>query len=318
MGSKDIVMTAEQKDVRRNKKQIMLFIVFAILIAWPPMIIISKAYLNPQSFTFVMFAPFLATLLADKFSHDKGTGINWKFNIRKNIKLYAFAWFAPIIFSFLGACIYYLIFPQRFSLQGMQILASAHKQTLVQYILIQVLVTSTITVFMSAVPAMGEEAGWRGYLAPRLYKRFGLVPSLLLTSVVWGAWQWPMLYLQYESIPKLINTPTGLRVGFSGYLYGCDYVAGPWLGMVCVCIYALASGIILWWLYTRCQSVWAASLFHGACDATGMFALGFRDFQSVTQWILGPSLPGILSMIPMAAFAAYLLIKRRDEMIPKD
>ena len=48
-------------------------------------------------------------------------------------------------------------------------------------------------------PALGEEAGWRGYMMPRLKERFGLLNGRLLGGVVWGVWHWPlMLLVGYE------------------------------------------------------------------------------------------------------------------------
>ncbi|MCL6604664.1 MAG: CPBP family intramembrane metalloprotease [Paenibacillus sp.] len=38
---------------------------------------------------------------------------------------------------------------------------------------------------------IGEESGWRGFLLPELHKRYSLVTSALLVSLIWLAWHLP-------------------------------------------------------------------------------------------------------------------------------
>jgi len=40
--------------------------------------------------------------------------------------------------------------------------------------------------------ALGEEAGWRGFLLPRVRRRYGLLAASLVVGVVWMAWHLPL------------------------------------------------------------------------------------------------------------------------------
>jgi membrane protease YdiL (CAAX protease family) len=47
---------------------------------------------------------------------------------------------------------------------------------------------------LSMAFALGEEIGWRGFLAPRLTARFGFKAGALLTGVIWTAWHLPLVF----------------------------------------------------------------------------------------------------------------------------
>lgn len=48
-----------------------------------------------------------------------------------------------------------------------------------------------IAPFINAIPAFGEEYGWRGYLLQRLSQRYGLTFSLVATGIIWELWHAP-------------------------------------------------------------------------------------------------------------------------------
>ncbi len=66
------------------------------------------------------------------------------------------------------------------------------------------------TVF-NMIPAVGEEAGWRGYMMPHLKEQLGLLNGRLLGGVIWGVWHWPLMLLV-------------------GYEYGTNYLGAPCWG----------------------------------------------------------------------------------------
>ncbi len=60
---------------------------------------------------------------------------------------------------------------------------------------------------------MGEEFGWRGYLLPRLIKRFGLMKAALLLGILWEVWHLPMHYMAYRTY-GVYMIPAFLNIGF--------------------------------------------------------------------------------------------------------
>ena len=302
-------------------KQIWIFIGITFLIAWPFMVASSLAHLNPQNFTLVMFAPFIAMILTTYFTEKKSakglltSGVKWHFNFRRSWKFYLIAWLIPIICAFVGAVIYFVIYPKNFSLFIFTLQALKFKWEVIPFIVRQCVIICTISVIVAAVPAMGEEAGWRGYLLPRLIHKFGEVKGLILGAIIWGVWQWPILILQSSAVAPLIKLAGSNKIDVttSGYLYGVDYAGAPWTGMFLVFLYTFAIGTIAWWIYCRSKSIWAASLLHGSVSAVAMFALEFRN-PNMTNWILGPSMPGLISILPLLAISIWLIIAKRDEM----
>ncbi len=67
--------------------------------------------------------------------------------------------------------------------------------------------------FTLLVVAVGEEAGWRGWMLPELQKRFSPLVSSIFIGVVWGLWHFP-LYIngQYSEDPVLVLAQTGVCV----------------------------------------------------------------------------------------------------------
>lgn len=71
-----------------------------------------------------------------------------------------------------------------------------------------------LAAFVNAVPAMGEEFGWRGFLRDTLTGRPRWL-VVLVTGVVWGLWHAPIILLgyNYPELPRLAGL--GAMVVFS-------------------------------------------------------------------------------------------------------
>ena len=96
---------------------------------------------------------------------------------------------------------------------------------------------------LNALAALGEEAGWRGWLLPRLLP-LGLLPALLVSGVIWALWHAPLILLGY------------------------NYAGAPgWLALLCMTGLCIPMGAVLAWLRLRSGSVWTAALSHGAFNA---------------------------------------------------
>jgi len=102
------------------------------------------------------------------------------------------------------------------------------------------LVASTFMVGATA-RALGEEIGWRGFLAPRLVAKFGFTWGAILAGVVWAFWHLPLI---------LLGT----------YNNGTPW----WFGFSCFAVMVIASSVILTWLRLVSKSVWPCALFHAS------------------------------------------------------
>ena len=136
---------------------------------------------------------------------------------------------------------------------------------------------------INLIPALGEELGWRGWLLPKLM-RFGAVPAILISGVIWGLWHAPLVLLGY-------NYPT----------------APGWLGVVCMIGMCIVVGGVFGWLRIRGGSVWPAAVAHAAFNAAAGFFLVFAEKGAVIDTtqatILGWSgwiVPALLVIVLLA------------------
>jgi len=89
--------------------------------------------------------------------------------------------------------------------------------------------------------ALGEEIGWRGFLAPQLAARFGFKTGALLTGIVWTVWHLPLVF-------------------FADY----NSASPSWFGVTCFTALMLGMSVIMAWLRLRSGSLWTAVVFHAS------------------------------------------------------
>jgi uncharacterized protein len=94
---------------------------------------------------------------------------------------------------------------------------------------------------LSMAFALGEEIGWRGFLAPQLTARFGFKAGALLTGIVWTAWHLPLVF-------------------FADY----NNSAPSWFGVTCFAALMLGMSVIMAWLRLSSGSLWTAAVFHAS------------------------------------------------------
>lgn len=152
---------------------------------------------------------------------------------------------------------------------------------------------------LNALPALGEEIGWRGWLWPRLL-RLGALPAILLSGVIWGVWHAPLLLLGYN------------------YPYSSGPMSLVYMSGMCVVL-----GAFLGWLRMYSSSVWPVAIAHGVFNAAvgfGALFLAFGAFLDTSKMtIMGWSgwlLPAVVIVVMAAcgAFKPKASIKREKDM----
>ena len=247
-----------------------------------------------------MFMPLLGVLLAHGGLGQAQTGIPWMPELRGRGRWYLLAWFGPAVLSIVCAALFYALFPARFDgsmpalLEQIEAAEAAGQdipltaQALAAILLLQAV---TYAPFLNAILAVGEEAGWRGYMAPYLMRRFGRKAGLILTGCLWAVWHWPLILC-------------------AGYEYGVGYPGAPYTGMLLLCVACAALGVLLSFLFERAGSIWAPALAHGAVNAAaGLGTLFLR--ADITSLFLGPTPFGLAAGIPLFILAAYILLRAK-------
>ena len=171
-----------------------------------------------------MFCPLVSVLLVQKFWLHQPTGISWRPRLKGNGRYLLAAWFGPAVFTVLAAVLYFAVFPSRLDTSGSWLATAYGGQwtpealktelgvTTTSYLIQNGLLAVTLAPLANMIPAVGEEAGWRGYMMPRLKERLGLLNGRLLGGAIWGVWHWPLMLLvgyEYGTLLDWLYEKTG-------------------------------------------------------------------------------------------------------------
>ena len=298
----------------REKQGFGLYLLLAFGMAWLLQVYASLLLLrdgNAAAYQLLlavsMFCPLVSVLLVQKFWLHQPTGIGWK--VRGKRRYWLAAWFGPAVFTVLAALLYFAVFSSRLDLSGSWLVTAyggeMDAETLrsqlgvssLSYLLQTGLFAITLAPPINMLFAVGEEAGWRGYMMPQLKERFGLLNGRLLGGVIWGVWHWPIMLL-------------------TGYEYGTNYLGAPVLGLVVWCVVCFALNTLLDWLYEKTGCIWVSAIAHGAFNAVAALFTVLTYPADAYYNVLGPTPIGLIGMLPMLAAAVWLTLRqvKQEEM----
>ena len=89
--------------------------------------------------------------------------------------------------------------------------------------------------------AAGEEIGWRGFLAPNLFRTTGFTKTCFISGIIWAVWHFPLII----SGTYLSNIPVAVS-------------------LVQLVIVILGMTFIINWIRLKSGSVWTAVLLHAS------------------------------------------------------
>ncbi|WP_084965629.1 CPBP family intramembrane glutamic endopeptidase [Thermoactinospora rubra] len=148
---------------------------------------------------------------------------------------------------------------------------------------------------LNAVPAFGEEWGWRGWLLPRLVEARGVPFAIVVSGVIWGAWHAPLTLLGYN-YPTLGPLAAPFFLGFT-----------------------VLAGALLAWLRLRSGSVWPCVIAHGSLNAVGPVVGLFGNPSAPPNYALVAPM-GLIGWALMAVLAVALFrlrpVRRADAVSP--
>jgi membrane protease YdiL (CAAX protease family) len=288
-----------------ERGRVLLFVALAFGIAWAvggliavtgglrdsPPLVAGLSLATVLLATGYMFAPALAHVLTRLLTGEGVDGARrvLRPNLPAAIRSYLLAWFAPAGLTVVGIGLYFAVFPGQFdpTLSTLSGLLPPETPLSPELLVgVQLLAALTIGPAINTLFAFGEEFGWRGYLLPKLLP-LGPRVAVLVVGVVWGVWHWPIVAM--------------------GYNYGVGYPGAPWTGMLAMVAMTTATGTFLAWVTLRSGSVWPAALGHGAINAVG--GVGVLFARPSPPLLLGPTVTGLVVVVPWAALAGWLLLR---------
>jgi len=154
-----------------------------------------------------------------------------------------------------------------------------------------VLLMATTGVISSLATALGEEIGWRGFLAPRMASLIGFTPSVFVVGLIWAAWHMPLLL-------------------FGSYNQGTEW----WFSATCFTVMVLGVSMIMAWLRLRSGSLWPCAILHASHNLfiQGVFTPLTGERGSTTAYAIDEF--GFAVPVVVAAFAIWFWM-RRDQAV---
>lgn len=148
-----------------------------------------------------------------------------------HIKYIILACLVPLVYLLLPYAAYWAMYPEGFAYNGVSLLVAAR----------ECVPALVFGIFFSLLTALGEEIGWRGFMFPALEKTCGLDKALLVSSLFWVLWHFPLIL-------------------------GAGYAEGTpmWYSLVSFALCVFPVGVIAGLLTQKSQSVWPAAFLHAA------------------------------------------------------
>lgn len=162
---------------------------------------------------------------------------------------------------------------------------------------LKVFISIIIFSFLNIMPFIGEEYGWRAYLAPRLKEIYGVKNAILLTGFIWGIWHLPLNLFYYSD---------GL---LTSQIYSI-------LVQLVFCIFL---GIFLSYAYNRTKSIWAPAMIHYLNNNLALlFVTDFsKDIFSGQHYDLKGTLFSIVSSIILFGIFIFSKYIKDEELWEK-
>lgn len=306
-----------------NTRRILLYLAITFILTYEieifiikPMVgstDINKAYLAQALIATMMFLPSVGALITRLVTGEKlvGKGVMLSLKLKGNLKYYAIAWFGIAGLIFLGAVLYFLLFPSRFdvnmgyakSLFEAQAQAQGVEMTITteqlrSTMMVQILIGIFLSPLLNFINCFGEEWGWRGYLLPKMLKRFKVIPTLFINGIIWGLWHAPLTVM--------------------GHNYGVGYQGYPVTGILAMCVFCTVIGIILSYVTIKTGSCIPAVIGHAVLNGLSGAGIYFTSLENPYNVFLGPSPMGLIGGIGFIVLAAVLLYLLYKEEIQKN
>ncbi|WP_327583310.1 CPBP family intramembrane metalloprotease [Nonomuraea sp. NBC_00507] len=282
------------------KRPLLIFIVLAFGLSWAAVLPIwfgggLGSPLMAGLATLMMFTPTVGVLGVWALSRTpfkewaRQTGLTLGERKGRTGALVLAAWFGVPLLVFLAMGLSAAVGLVSLDLGGLSLLRSALEgrgapvpPDLGSVAAIQVVLALLAGPVLNAIPALGEEWGWRGWLLPRLVSGNGVFAGLLLSGAIWGVWHAPLTLLGYN-YPRL----------------------GSWAALYFIGFCVLA-GVVFGWLRLRTGSVWPAVVAHGSLNAVAPAAILLGDAAAPPNEVL-VGVTGLVGWVLIAVIGAALL-----------
>lgn len=159
-----------------------------------------------------------------------------------------------------------------------------------------------VLLFVTLIPGFGEEFGWRGYMLPRLARRYSPRKAVVIHAIIWWVWHLPVLIGVGVWAGIVGAGEMGLSVGVSVAITVTIVVLGS-------AVPAVLGGVVFAYIWTCSGSLAVATVYHATYD-------GVRDSIQTTIG-LGP-VAGVWSVALLVILGIVLLWKGNWKSLKAD
>ena len=284
------------------KRQLIWFLSLTFVLSWGICFALTArwSYGDPQvmfGLIAVMFMPALCSLLTRLITREGFGHMELRMRFFRGGWIdYAIAWLGIPLLIIVGGAFYFLLFSGQFDpsmgLYRQMAGAAAEGMTdgqLMADAFIGLGIGMVISPIANALPCLGEELGWRGYLLPKLCELIGEGPAVIATGLIWGVWHAPIIAM--------------------GHNYGKDYAGYPVAGIGAMVLFCVLMGAVLGRLSLRAESCWPAVIGHAALNGMAQAAVLFLSADASPTPFIGPMPMGIVGGAGIAAAGLYCLVR---------
>ena len=147
---------------------------------------------------------------------------------------------------------------------------------------------SVVNAMVFSIGGLGEEIGWRGFMMPRLEKKMGIGPAILVGGIIWGVWHYPINYY--------------------GHNFGTGYWGEPWLGFLIFTIFTIAMNALLTLAVKKTNSVWSAAFMHAVNNGAATFSRMLMNGENLTGFWAESTVQFVIMMGPSLLFGVIAYI----------
>lgn len=280
----------------RNTVSIGLYLVLVVLLSsvfWTPIIV--GRHVGGAGGHYVealMWCPAVAAFLtvAIRRLGFASLGLGWGRNSRYAL----FGYLTPIAYGAIAYALIWLtgfgVFPSPEGIAGLAKKLGWSVTDPAQFVPLYVVFMGLIGMISSTAHALGEEIGWRGFLAPRMAESLGFTGSAIVVGLIWTAWHMPLLL-------------------FADYNNGTPW----WIGLSCFAVMVVSISVMLTWFRLKSRSVWPCAILHAShnlfIQAIFTPLTGARP-DGLTKYATGEF--GLAVPLVAAAFAIGFWLNRRS------
>lgn len=208
-------------------------------------LIISKGSVGGGRGTFatgLMWCPGISAILTSIILKRKLSLLGWHWG---KTKYQLRSYLIPLIYSFIAYLIIWIAGWGKFYnaefVENLESIFGFGKLPDALSILLCFILIGLFALPISCATALGEEIGWRGFLAPELYKHFGYAKTSFITGIIWSLWHYPILiFADYNS-----GTPA-------------------WYALSCFTVMVVSISFVFTWFRIKSGSLWTAMFLHAS------------------------------------------------------